>query len=72
MNQNYNEPLKIKTFNRFEISKGDNIFEISNHASQLVSLFKYLLLNENKFKSVDSIIEDLHRDKEYENPKNAV
>ncbi len=72
VNQNYNETLKIKTFNRFEISKKDNVLEISNHASQLVNLFKYLLLNENKFKSVDAIIEDLHRDKEYENPKNAV
>jgi len=72
VNQNHNDTLKIKTFNRFEVSKGDNVLEISNHASQLVNLFKYLLINGNKFKSVDSIIEDLHRDKEYENPKNAV
>jgi DNA-binding SARP family transcriptional activator len=67
-----NSNVKIRTFNRFEISKGEDIFEISNHASQLMNLFKYLLLNENKYKSVDVILEELHSDKEYESPKNAV
>ena len=72
MNQCCDNELKIKTFDRFEISIEDNILDISTHASQLISLFKYLLINENKFKSVDSVLEDLYRDREYENPKNAV
>ncbi|MFO7887873.1 MAG: BTAD domain-containing putative transcriptional regulator [Eubacteriales bacterium] len=72
MNQYYNNTLKIKTFDRFEISEKDRVLDISNHASQLISLFKYLLINENKFKSVDSVLDDLYRDREYENPKNAV
>jgi len=72
VNQCCDNELKIKTFDRFEISIEDNILDISTHASQLISLFKYLLINENKFKSVDSVLEDLYRDREYENPKNAV
>ncbi len=62
----------IKILGKFEISKNNKILETTNHTTNLLNLLKYFLVNEGKYKSVDMVIEDLYKDKTYEDTKNAV
>jgi len=67
-----NNVLIIKILGKFEISKNNKILETTNHTTNLLNLLKYFLVNEGKYKSVDMVIEDLYKDKTYEDTKNAV
>ena len=64
--------LLVKTLGNFEISRNGKILETTNHTTNLINLLKYFIINHGKYKSIDMIIEDLYKDKSYEDPKNAV
>jgi DNA-binding SARP family transcriptional activator len=67
-----NNILLVKTLGNFEISRSGKILETTNHTTNLLNLLKYFIINHGNYKSIDMIIEDLYKDKDYEDPKNAV
>src|SRR6056297_3315183 len=67
-----NNILLVKILGNFEISRNGKILETTNHTTNLLNLLKYFIINQGIYKSIDRIIEDLYKDKSYEDPKNAV